>query len=203
MIYQYIKDSGYPPTFEEMRQCLGVSSNQAIIDLLEKLEDKKLIQKGEGTARTIVILSKGYEILKKKQLAPLVGISSAGSFAESFIDGSDKWMSLPQIPEHEKINLLQNDVFILQVYGDSMINASINDGDLLLVKKINDSEYRSGDIVVARNDDGTTVKRFVAEPGGRTYLKPENPAYDKILMYPETVFEGKVILNLSSINKNL
>ena len=76
-----------------------------------------------------------------------------------------------------------------------MINAGINDGDTLLVKK--SKEFKSGDIVVARNDDGTTVKRFISE-GGKRYLKPENPAYKNISIIPgEIHFDGKVILNLS------
>lgn len=201
MIYQYIKDSGYPPTFEEMREHLGVSSNQSIIDLLEKLAKGKVIKKGEGTARSITILPFGYKLLKKERLVPLVGASSAGSFVESFVEISDKWMTLPgQVLEKEKVKLLNEDVFILQVYGDSMINAGVNDGDILLVKKTR--EYRSGDIVVARSDDGTTIKRFIAEKDGRAYLKPENPAYKNIPIYAETVFDGKVIFNLS-INKKL
>ena len=67
----------------------------------------------------------------------------------------------------------------------------------MLVKKTR--EYRSGDIVVARCDDGTTVKRFIAENDGRAYLRPENPAYNNIPIYEEMIFEGKIILNLSQI----
>ena len=80
-----------------------------------------------------------------------------------------------------------------------MINAGINDGDVLLIKKT--EQFRSGDIVVARSDDGTTVKRFVAESDGRAYLKPENPNYKIIPIFEDTYFDGKVIANLSVLNK--
>ena len=79
-----------------------------------------------------------------------------------------------------------------------MINAGINDGDLLLIKQAR--EFKNGDIVVARNDDGTTVKRFVAE-NKKAYLKPENPAYKNIPIFEDTYFDGKVIANLSTLKR--
>ena len=100
--------------------------------------------------------------------------------------------------ENEEVNL-NEDVFLIKVNGDSMINAGIDDGDILLVQKT--QEFKSGDIVVARSDEGTTVKRFIAEDG-RIYLKPENPKYDNILILEDTYFDGKVVLNLSKIIKS-
>ena len=101
------------------------------------------------------------------------------------------------ILENEKITMSRDDVFIIQIQGDSMINAGIDDGDMLLIKK--SGEFKSGDIVVAISDDGTTVKRFIAD-GGKRYLKPENPNYENIPIIPgEINFEGKVILNLSKV----
>ena len=128
---------------------------------------------------------------------PLLGISSAGPFIES-LDSIATWFSLPgEVLKNEQIKQSREEFFAIQVQGDSMINAGINDGDRLLVKKTR--EFRSGDIVVARCDDGTTVKRFIAESDGRAYLRPENPAYDNIPIYEEMIFEGKVIINLSQI----
>ena len=124
-------------------------------------------------------------------------MSSASPFIES-LDTSINWFSLPSTSlENKKVMQSKEEFFAIQVQGDSMINAGINDGDRLLVKKTN--EFRSGDIVVARCDDGTTVKRFIAESDGRAYLRPENPAYDNMPIYEEMIFEGKVILNLSQI----
>lgn len=196
VIYNCIKVTGYPPTFEEMRIELGVSSNQSILDLLGKLEKEKTIKRNEGSARSITISPLGYKILGK-QMFPIVGTSAAGPFMESFADLSFKWVEIPSglIPD-EKIKQ-SDDVFIVQVSGDSMINIGIENGDNLLVKK--SKEFKSGDIVVAKNNDGTTVKRFVVE-GGKRYLKPENLKYQNIVIIPgEISFEGKVILNLSKI----
>jgi SOS-response transcriptional repressor LexA len=99
--------------------------------------------------------------------------------------------------QNEKITKSEENLFAIQVHGDSMINAEIDDGDYLLIKKTN--EFKSGDIVVARADNGVTVKRFIAD-GGKRYLKPENPNYENIPIIPgEINFDGKVILNLSKV----
>ncbi len=195
IIYDFIKDTGFPPSFENMRENLGVSSNQSILDLLLKLEEKKVIKRNEGSARSIVLLPFGYKILGKNELVMNAGFSAAGSFLESFADVDFKWQEMPSgVFSDEKVKQ-SGEVFIIQVIGDSMINAGIQNSDTLLVSKA--KEFKSGDIVVARHNDGTTVKRFIAE-GGKRYLKPENPLYKNIPIIPgEIFFEGKVIMNLS------
>ncbi|HCX27979.1 MAG TPA: repressor LexA [Candidatus Portnoybacteria bacterium] len=200
-IYNSMNSFGMPPTLAELRQYIGVQSNQVILDILEVLEKKGLIKREAGKikrkTRKITILPLGFQILEKEQKIPLLGVSSAGPFIES-LDTSINWFSLPSTSlENKKVMQSKEEFFAIQVQGDSMINAGINDGDRLLVKKTN--EFRSGDIVVARCDDGTTVKRFIAESDGRAYLRPENPAYDNMPIYEEMIFEGKVILNLSQI----
>lgn len=197
LIYDAIKNSGFPPSFADLKESLKVSSNQSVLNFLKSLEKKGLIKREEGQARGIKILRLGYKILDKEQLVPHAGTSSAGTYIESFTSIFERWSVLPgEVLQNEKVSMSDEDVFVIQVNGDSMINAGIDDSDMLLVKKT--KEYKSGDIVIARSDDGTTVKRFVAEEG-RTYLKPENPAYKNIPIFPETIFEGKVILNLSKV----
>ena len=140
----------------------------------------------------------GYKILNKDQLVPVAGETAAGPFIETLEETSFNWVSLPgQIVKDEKINQSKEELFVVKVLGDSMINVGIDNGDMLLVKKA--KEFKSGDIVLARTDAGTTVKRFIAE-GGKRYLKPENPNYKNIIIIPgEVSFEGKIILNLSKV----
>jgi repressor LexA len=198
-IYSSINDSGYPPSLAELKELMGVASNQAVLNYLKSLEARGLIKKGDGQARSIKILPLGYQILGKEQMVPVSGISSAGPLIEA-PEMFGKWVTLPgEVIKNEIIKQSEEEVFVIQVNGDSMINAGIIDGDLLLVKKTR--EYRSRDIVVARSDDGTTVKRFIAEPDGRAYLKPENPIYRIIPLFEETIFDGKVISNLSALNR--
>jgi repressor LexA len=197
-IYESIRSSGFPPTFADLREKLNVVSNQAVLNFLESLEKKGFIKREDGQARSIKILPLGYKEIEKEPLIKIAGMSAAGSCTESFADAFTAWMPLSdQIFQNEKISKAQDDVFVIQVHGDSMINAGIDDSDMLLIKKT--KEYKSGDIVVARSDDGTTVKRFIAD-GGKRYLKPENPNYENIPIIPgEINFEGKVILNLSKV----
>ena len=186
ILYNYIKDTGYPPTFREMKERLGVSSNQSVIDLLDKLEAKKIIKKGDSTARSIAILPLGYEVLGKPQLIPFLGVSYAGAPIETLaIEG--EWQAMSK-----EVEKLQNEVFILKISGDSMINAGIEDGDLILVQSA--KEFTSGDIVLAQINDGATVKRFISEEKPPyLYLRPENPKHEIIHFTEDVMLKGKVI----------
>ncbi|MDO8593207.1 MAG: transcriptional repressor LexA [bacterium] len=198
IIYNNIESTGFPPTLADLKNELDVVSNQAVLNYLDALTVKGYIVRSEGQARGITILPLGYKILNKDQLAPVVGGTAAGPFIETLEETSFTWMPLPgQIVKDEKINQSNEQLFVVKVYGDSMTNAGIDNGDMLLVKKA--KEFKSGDIVLARTDQGTTVKRFVAD-GGKRYLKPENPNYKNIIIIPgEVFFDGKVILNLSKV----
>ncbi|PIX67915.1 repressor LexA [Candidatus Shapirobacteria bacterium CG_4_10_14_3_um_filter_35_13] len=186
ILYGYIRDTGYPPTFEEMRESLKVASNQSVIDLLTKLEEKKLIKRSENSARGINILPLGYEYVKEKPLVPFLGISHA----EVPIDVSEiagNWESVSS-----DLRLLTDEVFMVEVIGDSMINASIFDGDYALIKSA--KEFSSGDIVLANIAGRSTIKRFISDDKPPyLYLKPENPNYQIILCTSEVELKGKVI----------
>jgi repressor LexA len=186
-IYKSIRSCGFPPTLENLREELGVSSNQAVLDLLKILENKKYIKKKEGMARGLKITQKGYDELKVSTYVPMVGVTSAGPFMET-LEQYGEWKRLSG-----EIAKLTDKVGLFKVNGDSMVGAGINDGDIVVVKE--DSEFKNGDIVLARNEDGTTIKRFVSA-NGKTYLAPENPKYDKIPITPETRLVGKVISKL-------
>ena len=185
-LYKYIISTGYPPTFEELREQLNVSSNQSVIDLLAKLEKKKLIKRNESQARSITILPLGYEVLGKPPIAPFLGATSAGVPLQA-IEISGEWQILSS-----QVAMLQDNVFLLQISGDSMINAGIDDGDKVLVKS--QKEFVSGDIVLAKVGDESMVKRFISEDKPPyLYLKPENPKYEIIYFTEDVVLEGKVI----------
>lgn len=186
VIYGHIKNTGYPPTFEEMKEKLDVVSNQSILDLLSKLEQVRLIKKQDGAARGIVIKPKGYEVLNKPSLVASLGVTAAGPFMEA-VEIKGKWQAVSK-----EVSKFQEDVYILKISGDSMINAGISDGDLVLVQK--KKEFFTNDIVVAQTPDGTTVKRFISEDKPPyVYLKPENPNYQNIRFTDEMRMAGKVI----------
>ncbi|MEK7534042.1 MAG: transcriptional repressor LexA [Patescibacteria group bacterium] len=186
IIYNYIKNTGYPPTFEEMRKQLGVSSNQSVLDLLNKLEKHRIIKRNESVARSIAILPLGYEVLGKPPLVPFLGISHAGSPITA-IEIQGEWQTLS--PNVARLN---EEVFLIRVSGDSMINASIEDGDIVLVK--NQKEFVSGDIVLADIDGESAIKRFISQDKPPyLYLKPENPNYPIIHFTSTVEMKGKII----------
>lgn len=186
IIYTYIKNIGYPPSFEEMKDRLDVSSNQSVIDLLIKLENQKLIRRNESVARSIAILPLGYEVLGKPSLVPFLGISHAG-FPITAVEIQGEWQTLS--PNVARLN---EEVFLIKVSGDSMINASIEDGDIVLVK--NQKEFVSGDIVLADVDGESTIKRFISQDKPPyLFLKAENPKYPIIHFTSTVEMKGKVV----------
>lgn len=185
-IYAYIKSEGYPPTFKNMREALGVSSNQSIIDLLDKLKEKKIIKRDSLNARSLAILPLGYAVLGKPPLVAFLGATSAGAPLD-VIEVTGEWSEISQ-----EVAQLNEDVYILKISGDSMINAGINDGDMIIIQS--SKEYYSGEIVLAQVGNETTVKRFISEDKPPyTYLKPENPKYQNILFKDDVELKGKVI----------
>lgn len=186
VIYEFIKNTGFPPTIAEMRENLGVSSNQSILDLLEKLSLKGFIKRNEGNARNITILPIGYKELGEPSLTPFLGVTSAGTSIEA-IEISGEWREMS-----DEVSQLQSDIFMLRISGDSMINAGIDNGDIVLVQT--KKEFVSGEVVLAEKDGETTVKRFISEDKPPyVYLKPENPNYQNILFTDTTELKGKVI----------
>ncbi len=193
IIHEYIKESGYPPTIGEMRERLGVSSNQSILDLLQKLRQKGVIKRNEGSARNIAILPIGYEALGKPPLVPFLGVAAAGSPIEA-LEISGAWQEMPG-----GMAKLQSDVFMLRISGDSMINAGIDDGDVVLVQS--KAEFISGEVVLAHKNGEATVKRFISEDKPPyVYLKPENPKYNVIPFTDDVELKGKVISVLKNSN---
>ncbi len=186
IIYDNLITAGFPPSFSELKEKLNVSSNQTILDIFSILEKKNLISREEGSARGIKILRKGYKVINAKPLAPVVGITSAGSFTEA-IEEIDAWK-----PLSKDVETIADDVLIVRVMGDSMLNAEIKDGDLIVFKKTN--EVVSGDIVLAQTPDGTTVKRFISQyKPPHKFLKPENPKYPNIPFTNEMEIIGKMV----------
>lgn len=183
-IVKQIRDHNLPPSVSEMATFLKVKSKNAVAKLLAALEEEGFI-KIDGRARGITVLDALGETLEKGLVrVPLLGRIQAGSphLAEEQIE---EWINLPQ-------NLIKGrrDVFLLKVRGDSMINAGIFEGDLVIVRPT--KEAKNNDIVVALLHDEATVKRFI-QIKNRAYLKAENPDYKNIYPKEEWMIQGKVV----------
>ena len=183
-IIKQIREYSLPPSISEMATFLKVSSKNGVAKLLNALEEEGFIRTS-GKARGIEVLKTLGESLQKGLVAvPVMGNVQAGSPHEA-IEQVEEWINLPQ-------TLIKNrrDVFLLRVRGDSMINAGIYEGDLVIVKPTKD--IKNNDIVVALLHDEATVKRFI-QIKNRAYLKAENPDYKNIYPKEEWMVQGKVV----------
>ena len=166
LIKAYIEETGMPPTRADIAKELGFKSANAAEDHLKALSKKGLLEIVPGTSRGIR--------LKDNMGIPIVGRVAAGSpvLAQEHIEDYCKLSPTFFKPSAD---------YLLQVSGDSMVNAGIHEGDLLAVHKT--SDIKSGDIVVARIEDEVTVKKF--KIGSAEYLvelHPENPRYEPIIV---------------------
>lgn len=183
-IYQSISSNGFPPSLEDFRNNFGFRSNQSIIDHLVALEKRGLIKREEGSARSIIITQKGYDTINQPALMAIMGVSYAGSMTATY--QQDLWTKLS-----DEVKIKQ-DMFLVEISGDSMVEAGINNGDILVAQRT--SEFTNRDIVVAQLYEGTTVKRFMLQNHAPTkFLKPENKKYDIILFKTDTKMQARII----------
>ncbi len=183
-IIKQVREYNLPPSISEMATFLKVKSKNAVAKLLNALEDQGFV-KTSGKARGIQVLKTLGESLEKGFIkVPLLGHIQAGSphLAEEHIE---EWINLPQ-----SLIKGRRDVFLLRVRGESMINAGIYEGDLVIVRPTR--EAKNNDIVVALLKDEATVKRFV-QVKNRAYLKAENPAFKDIYPKEDWMVQGKVV----------
>lgn len=187
-VLQFIEDyqleHGSSPTLREMREFFGVSSDNSILKHLKALEEKGYIEK-DDTPRGIKLLSSVKERLQSNEFKlPLLGMVPAGGpvLTEEYIED---WLNVGEDAIYK-----YKESYLLRVTGDSMIDAGIFDGDILVV--CGALEAREHDIVVALVDNQNTVKRYMKDSKGQVYLKPENINYDNIYPEGELCLQGVV-----------
>ena len=162
-------------------QAMGLKSPAPIQSRLKHLQQKGFISWQEGKARTLQIID---EVLDG---VPIKGSVAAGGLIETFADVNES-LDISEV-------LKKKDVFALSVNGDSMIDACIAHGDMVLMEPIHDvSSLRNGVIVSAMVPGlGTTLKYFIKK-GNKIYLEAANPAYEPIeLDLDQVVFQGKLL----------
>ena len=185
-IEKYQLEYGKSPTLREMREHCNVSSDNSILKHLKALIEKGYIQK-DDTPRGIKLLSKVKDRLNnivEELKLPVVGFIPAGTpnLTEEHIES---WMSVGS-----DLAPNSNNSFMLRVIGDSMIDAGIFEGDLVIVDR--KKQAKNHDIVVALVDGGNTVKRLV-KSGSSFHLKAENPNYNDILPEESLEIQGVVV----------
>lgn len=187
-ILEYIKQEivsrGFPPAVREICEAVGLKSTSSVHSHLETLEKNGYIRRDPTKPRAIEILDENFGMLRRDMVnVPMVGRVAAGQpiLAEENIEG---YFPVPAefMPKEP--------TFMLQVKGESMINAGILNGDHILVKEQKTAE--NGEKVVAPIDDSATVKTYYKE-NGHYRLQPENDYMEPIIVEGNLEILGKVI----------
>ncbi|MBO4996657.1 MAG: transcriptional repressor LexA [Lachnospira sp.] len=180
---QQILEKGYPPAVREICKAVDLKSTSSVHSHLETLEKNGYIRRDPTKPRAIEILDDQFNLTRRELVnVPIVGTVTAGQPILATESIEDYFPVMPSFVGNKQ-------TFMLHVKGDSMINAGIFDGDLILVEQ--NSVARNGEIIVALIDDSVTVKRFYKEDG-HIRLQPENDALEPIIV-DDCQILGKVI----------
>lgn len=186
-ILEYIKsqilERGFPPAVRDICEAVNLKSTSSVHSHLETLEKNGYIRRDPTKPRAIEILDDSFNLMRREIVnVPMVGRVAAGEpiLAEQNIEN---YFPIPMefMPNKQ--------TFMLQIKGESMINAGILDGDYVLVEE--QKTAHNGEMIVALIEDGATVKTFYKEEG-IIRLQPENDTMDPIIV-PDCMILGKVI----------
>ena len=186
-ILEYIKaeilNRGYPPAVREICEAVKLKSTSSVHAHLETLEKNGYIRRDPTKPRAIEIVDENFNLTRREMVnVPIVGKVAAGEPILA-VENIENYFPIPA-------EFMPNEpTFILQVQGESMINAGILDGDYVLVQQ--QPTANDGDMVVALVDDSATVKTFYKE-NGYYRLQPENDFMDPIIVRDCQIL-GKVI----------
>ncbi len=207
----YMDENGRPPTIREIGKAVGINSTSVVNYNLGKLEEKgyldrdpdvsrglRLTEKANGLAQNVTHAATAIRSAVERLVRiPLVGDIVAG---KPVTTGND---SFSTYDEEDAVELSRSmlsekteDLFALRVRGDSMIDAMVNDGDIVIMRP--QYEARNGEMVAVwlRNDTTTTLKHFYNE-GNRVRLQPANPTMEPIYVDPaEVQIQGRVLMVL-------
>ncbi|EPZ38802.1 LexA repressor [Anoxybacillus thermarum] len=184
-IKQEVRTKGYPPSVREIGEAVGLASSSTVHGHLARLESKGFIRRDPTKPRAIEILDE-YESIPKTNVVnvPIVGKVTAGQPITA-IENIEEYFPLP-----ERFVSPDDQVFMLQIVGESMIEAGILDGDYVIVRQ--QQTANNGDIVVAMTEENeATVKRFFKEKD-HIRLQPENSSMEPIIVSNAMIL-GKVI----------
>ena len=184
-IIDYQKQNNVTPSFDEMKDGLDLKSKSGIHRIVSALEERGYIKKLNNRARAIEII-KNVNLIDTKSgknknniiSIPILGKIAAGLPIEAISDNTN-YIELPETL------LKKGEYFILNVEGDSMIEAGIFDGDQVVIRKANDAN--NGEIVVALIDNNEATLKRIFKRGQQVALQPENSNYKTVIYGPDRI----------------
>lgn len=201
-IREFLTENGYPPSIREIGKAVGISSTSVVNYNLNILEKKEFIGRDRTVSRGIRLLGEASVaggVLERMIRIPLLGRIAAGSPLPvpgsdfSLFGGETVELARGILPEQE-------DLYALQVRGDSMIDALISDGDIVVMK--HQQQASNGDMVAVwlKDREETTLKHFYLE-GKNVRLQPANPTMQPIYVPAANVeVQGKVVMVIRQLN---
>lgn len=187
-IKEFMFDNQTAPSLEEIRKHFGKKSLATVHKSLGQLELKGYIERNKHHGRSITLTEMALEFfgIKPVNSLPLLGTVKAGPGGIMNFDEVREYVEVPG-------NIKKSGRYVLQVEGDSMIDAFINEGDYVVVEKTHD--FPSNQIAIALLNGNAYIKRLLKRSDGQILLRSENPDYDDMHVGSEDEFsvEGKVV----------
>ena len=181
-IKKYMQDFQHSPSIRQMMQAMGLKSPAPIQSRLKHLQDKGLISWQEGKARTLKLLN---GVINNG--IPIMGSIAAGGLVETYSDSNEQ-LDISDV-------LKKSNIFALTVNGDSMVEAFIADGDMVLIEPIKDvSSLRNGTIVSALVPGAGTTLKYFSRKGREVILEAANSNYEPIKIdCDQVIIQGKLL----------
>ncbi|HET7462696.1 MAG TPA: transcriptional repressor LexA [Longimicrobium sp.] len=171
-LVDYLKENTYQPSIREIGKRFGIKSTKTVSEHLQALADKGHIERDASRSRGVRIV--GMNLYPAVLSAPLYGKIAAGTPA-LLRD------NVREVYELDRKLAPSADSFLLEVKGDSMTGAGIENGDLVMVEPVDQDDVKNGDIVAARIDGEAAIKQYFARDG-KVVLEPANPQYPPIVV---------------------
>ncbi len=198
VLKRFNRKNGYSPSMREIRDLADVSSTSVVKSDLDQLEARGRIERDPGVSRSIRVIEETFHYSPDNIQIPVISRVAAGDWLPipssdfSYYDAESYQEVTPSLlPAREKAD----DLFAIEVQGDSMIDAMVNDGDIVVMKPAR--EARNGEMVaVWRNDENATTLKYFYRENDHVRLQPANPTMDPIIIDDPSVLEihGKVVL---------
>jgi repressor LexA len=197
-IRDFIRDKDYPPSIRDIQEGCNISSTSVVDYNLKALERLGYIRRDREVSRAIELLEHGFRRPRTRSV-PVVGQIAAGQPID--VPAAETWRQEDfeeAIEVTDEMTHGKDNVFALRVKGTSMIDALVNDGDLILMEATQD--FHDGDMVAVwlKDREETTLKKIYVE-GDRVRLQPANVTMDPIYVRAKDVeVKGKVLYRLGS-----
>jgi repressor LexA len=191
---EYVEENGYPPSIREIGAAAGISSTSVVSYNLKRLEEKGYISRDREISRGLKLAAPGRQMAPQALVhIPLLGRIVAGEPLP--VPGSDFALMGDETVELTRDILGDPEgLYALQVQGDSMIDALINDGDIVVMRHQQKVENGEMAAVWLKENEEVTLKRFYDE-GAQVRLQPANPTMGPIYVNPRQVeVQGKVVM---------